>query len=76
MTDHRTPRRSLARVTVVAADFRGRAGWLSAFSVDASNFTVAPTMPSLSRMGVTLLGGLLAAIAVGGLAVQHRRRAA
>ena len=35
----------------------------------------APPVPSLSPQGVALLGGLVVAIAVAGLAVQRRRRA-
>lgn len=35
----------------------------------------APPVPSLSPMGVALLGGLVFASALGGLAVQRRRRA-
>jgi len=34
-----------------------------------------PSVPSLSPVGMALLGGLVLAIAVGGLAVQRRRRA-
>jgi hypothetical protein len=50
-------------------------GWLDATSMDVSDFTVALAVPSLNPMGAALLGGLVVAIALGGLAVQRRRRA-
>ena len=48
--------------------------WLSANSAGISEFTVAGSVPSLSPTGAALLGGLVFAIAVAGLAVQRRRR--
>jgi hypothetical protein len=50
-------------------------GWLGANSLDISDFTVAAPVPSLSPRGIAMLGGLVFAIAVAGLAVQRRRRA-
>jgi hypothetical protein len=48
-------------------------GWLNAISMDVSDFTVIPVVPSLSPMGMALLGGLVFAIALAGLAVQRSR---
>jgi hypothetical protein len=48
--------------------------WLASQSIDYVTFTVPEVVPSMSPTGVALLGGLVLAIALGGLAVQRTRR--